>query len=101
MLLESDPTDGDAEVSNSYLEADGHDCAESVRTECGSASRSAEDSNSENQESPAPGSSSVAEGKSGPPRPRAEMVVISGTFKFLMNVQLALILFLGLSWLYE
>jgi cytochrome c oxidase assembly factor CtaG len=30
-----------------------------------------------------------------------EAPTVSGAFTFLMNAQLALILFLGLSWLYE
>ncbi|KAJ7875052.1 hypothetical protein B0H13DRAFT_2057054 [Mycena leptocephala] len=34
-------------------------------------------------------------------RSQAEMLAVSDTFKFLMNVQLALILFLALSWLYN
>ncbi|KAJ7207680.1 hypothetical protein C8J57DRAFT_348073 [Mycena rebaudengoi] len=35
------------------------------------------------------------------PRSHAEMLAVSWTFKFFMNVQLALILFFALSWLYK
>jgi hypothetical protein len=41
---------------------------------------------------------SVAGNKSDPPTLRSEMLSLSGTFKFIMNVQLVLMLFLALAW---
>jgi hypothetical protein len=52
-------------------------------------------------EPPTSAFSSPGEEISGPFMLQAEMLSPSATFKFLMNVQLALILFLELYWLYE
>ncbi|KAJ7315817.1 hypothetical protein DFH08DRAFT_820388 [Mycena albidolilacea] len=99
-ILNLNPTD--AEVSSSYSAEDGHDSVESVGTECAASdSLSAEDLDGDIQESLASAFSSPGEEISGPFTLQDEMLSPSATFKFLMNVQLALILFLGLYWLYE
>jgi hypothetical protein len=52
-------------------------------------------------EPPGHNASSAAENGPDSPTLHAEILPLSGTFKVLIAVQLALILFLGLSWLYE
>jgi hypothetical protein len=52
-------------------------------------------------EPPGPNASSAAENRPDSPTLHAEILPLSGTFKVLMVVQLVLILFLGITWLYE
>ncbi|KAJ7876908.1 hypothetical protein B0H14DRAFT_2713484 [Mycena olivaceomarginata] len=91
--------DVDSEVSSSLSE---NDEITLVRTVPGSA-HPVEESNGKNpkSESQAPNASSVVENRSDRPTLYTEMHALSGTFKFLVNAQLALISFLMLSWLYE
>ncbi|KAJ7315710.1 hypothetical protein DFH08DRAFT_1039399 [Mycena albidolilacea] len=85
--------DSDAEA---YSEEDDNN---SGSTDC-SSRRAPRDSNSMNHDHHAC-ESATGQGECEMPTLHDETPAVSGTFTFLMNAQLALILFLGLSWLYE
>ncbi|KAJ7702557.1 hypothetical protein B0H14DRAFT_2648091 [Mycena olivaceomarginata] len=89
----------DTNTEGSHPEQDDYN-SDSDCTNCG-ASHSAENMNSEYQESSAPNANIVAEKTPDPPMLHAEIIMLSETLKFLMNFKLVLILFLGFSWLYE
>ncbi|KAJ7319396.1 hypothetical protein DFH08DRAFT_942312 [Mycena albidolilacea] len=97
----SDNTQTEASVSEdvdniegSHAEENDHDL-NSVCTACGS------DHFTENQEPPAPDTTSIAENRPDSPALYAEMLVLSGSLRVLIAIQLVLIIFLGLSGLYE